>query len=188
MFSRVNRSLLLPITLSVVGCSTADVSVISPAPPSHDLIVLLDYTFEANGIPTLAGWTVRDSSLVHFSDDVPPGGGSFSLVILGRNRETNFVTWSTEAAGGINYLRLSWWAKHTRIATPRATIGLRHGETVEVAHSFAMAEDSSWVSYSVLDTLIAGPGDSLWIKIDSGGNDFSEGTTLYDLVTLKRYR
>ncbi len=157
--------------------------------PTPDLNLLSNSSFELNGTPTLQGWTVLDTSAVHFSTDVPHGGSRHSIVFKAQwfaPWPNNSVFVGLAAQSGMHRYRLSYWGKK---------IGASGGVFVYLNRPTAgnsmlrvslPVVDTLWTLYSHIDTIATTASDSLFINISGGGTEVITGTTYFNTCEFEK--
>lgn len=164
--------LLLIVFASLYGCT--------PTEPSEDKNLIVNSSFEMNSIPSYQGWqfwsNVRSSPT--FSDDVPPAGGTSSIVLsagdgIREELETKFVV----PVGGNRY-KLSFWAKSKGdFGFAQIFFNKSIRETIRI-------QDSVWRYYEVTDSLVIGQGDSFGVLLDAGAT-YRFSQSYFDLFRLE---
>lgn len=147
--------------------------------------LLLNPSFESNGTPSLEHWSVQDTSLVRFSPDVPPGGGSFSVSIEANWGPSGFVRTAVPVPAGAHRCRLSWWGKKTGQIYGGANLGIQKSDTLILFPKVSYTSDSTWTEYSSLDTITTEAGDELVVTFFGGVSQMQTGTTYFDLCSLE---
>jgi hypothetical protein len=170
--------LLLPAVLS---CSKDHITE-----PPRDQNVMIDESFEKDGHASLSGWIPDDTtSHIRFSPDVPSGGNSWSLTIdAGWVPEIYFVSKKVPLFRGTNRYRLSFWAKSKGIPIfAYYVFGKADQPHVE---TLVYPADTAWSIYSVIDTISAGPCDSILVGFSGSTGELVLGPTWFDLVKLEK--
>ena len=153
--------------------------------PAGDENLLINSSFEINGDPSLSGWAVSDTSRVHFSNDVPPDGGSWSISISpGWAPIFYSVTTTVAPPVGTHRYKLSFWTKSPQ-EWGSARLFLKRPDTLMVSCSLSFS-DSSWATHSLLDTLSITSGDSLVVMLTGSWPEIGMGRTHFDLVRLEK--
>jgi hypothetical protein len=143
-------------------------------------------SFESNGSPSLHGWTASDTSLVHFSTDVPPGGGSYSVVVQpGADPLEGAVYTTIGALPGTHIYQLFVWAKAVHWAGDVYVDHLKlNPPATPVLFPGPIIQDTAWVMYAANDTITANAGDSLTIGLEAGSGTAPSSKILFDRCTF----
>jgi hypothetical protein len=153
--------------------------------PTGDENLLINSSFEINGEPSLHGWVVSQPAAVHFSENTPPMGGSWSVAMgPGWIPMVYFISETIAAPEGTHRYTLSFWAKKRDVGGWAEFI-LKQPDSSIVCKTM-LVPDSTWTFYSLLDTVSANDGDSLTIKLTGGWSELAGGETFYDLVRLEK--
>jgi hypothetical protein len=89
---------------------------------------------------------------------------------------------------GTHQYRLSASAKVLRsgiMAGGWISIGIKQGWYLEHTKSYAFT-DTTWREIAIVDTLTTVPGDTLRVRLNGDGTQFSFGYALFDLVHFQR--
>ena len=169
--------LLLIVFASLYGCKK-DSQI--PTGQSEDKNLIVNSSFEMNGIPSYQGWqfwsNVRSSPA--FSDDVPPLGGEWSIVLsVGDRTGANLQTKVAAPVGGNRY-KLSVWAKS------KGDRGIAQLISNKAIRKTIGIQDSVWGYYEVTDSLVTVQGDSLEVLLDAG-TTYSFAQSYFDLSRLE---
>ncbi|MBM3436987.1 MAG: hypothetical protein FJY07_12315 [Bacteroidetes bacterium] len=135
-------------------------------------------SFEINNNPSLDGWSANNSSI--FSNDVPPGGGNWSIMLSADWDPENYVQTSVHLDGGAYRYKLSTWAKKQGEGGAVCLL-LNNAYRKSIA-----VTDTTWNIYTITDTISASAGDNLTIELWGGYSQLSMGTTFFDLCTLQK--
>lgn len=178
-------TIILVIVLSGLSCKDTTTA------PTTDNNLLFNSTFEINGVPGLQGWTVPDTSVVHFSTDVPPSGSGHSIVLhaawYGMWWASNSIYQSFTVPSGTHRYRLSVFGKSTGV--PGRLFAFRNrppGETSPVEFSSLGIVDTVWSFYSQTDTLTTIANDTLFVTIFGGGTESRGGTTYFNTCKFEK--
>lgn len=171
------RISLLFITLIFVSCSN------DPTEPT-DENTLLNTSFEKNGKFSPDGWTLP--ALSDSSNDVPSGGGNFSLVLEATDPPEVYAHITVPAKTQYNNYKLTFWSKSTAVTNNvygKAILSLvRNGSVVK--SSSITVEDIIWKSYSIQDTFSVASGDSFLVQLSAGFSQLFAGKSYFDLCRL----
>lgn len=176
----------LAFLLILLQCHS-DKTPLSPANISDCTGSLIpNCSFEENGEPTLQFWESSDTSAVHFSGEVPPGGGRWSVFVeaswFGPLLGYSHIAYRLPLKQGVHIFRLTFYAKRTALYGSMSLFQIHGNETNQL--KTVTITDSTWTKYQVQDTLTAAPGDSLLIFLTGGGTEVVYSATYYDLVKL----
>ncbi len=163
----------------------------SPTSASGGSIVLFNSSFDSSATPNSNGWRFSDSSLVGFSTDVPPNGGSYSIFLKSSNISYSSAVAAIAVPSGVHIYHLSVWAKSitSKGATggfpPHAYLGVIPTKGNFFLRGFATISDSVWREYSFYDTLTTQPGDSAEILLTPEEENGNSNRTYFDLCRLE---
>ena len=176
------------VALSQFSCAK---SIVGPIPqPAEKLI--LDSSFERDGLPTFEGWRIANPSVTTLVREPAPGGGEWSLGLEADWAPTTGVV--TRPILGVrdgDVLRLSAFVRAVDVEGGGA-IGLSIGPSYGLRTNrakWASTDGTAWTLLSVQDTVSLGPADTVWVALTSGGAEVaprSQGR--FDLVVLSRIR
>lgn len=168
---------LLFLIVVLTSCSN------DPTEPT-DENTLLYTSFEKNGKFSTDGWTLP--SLSDSSNDVPTGGGNFSLVLEATEPPEVYAHITVPVKTQYNNYKLTFWSKSTAVTNNvygKAILSLvRNGSVVQ--SSSITVEDIVWKSYSIQDTFSVASGDSFLVQLSAGFSQLFAGKTYFDLCTL----
>ena len=147
-------------------------------------------SFEENGQPSLSGWNVSDTSMINFSNDVPPDGGKWSLVMYGRNTliqgrvRLNLVSQKVNLLKGTYIYTFSFWAKTDSSNGSVAVLSAIINDTSRFYKNLEIT-NSNWTNYNIVDTLSSANYDSVE-AVFLNGLSFQgvQGKTFFDLCSL----
>ncbi len=179
----MTKELLVGVCLLVCVLLSCKNPVDSQQETSEDLIH--NTSFEINGNPTTNGWTYHSNLAgdTLFSHDVPPSGGSWSLVITVGDRVVRYWSTTVAAPGETQRYRLSVWAKayrDTPISSP-SFVALALNGTVLQRRDI---QDSTWRYYETIDTVSTQMGDSLTVELNAG-TTYRGQRSYFDLCRLE---
>ena len=180
--------LILVFPCIFVACKKSGESLVTP--PTTDINLLTNGSFESNGVPSLQTWrgyNPNDTTRVSFSTDVPPQGGYFSLRLKNEWTFAGGVIAVVPAFLGTHQYRLSAYAKCEPY--PRAhgymTLGFLQSDSLVKENAYFIS-DSGWVACSLIDTLSASSGDSILVGLAGDIFSFAVGYTFFDLCKLEK--
>jgi hypothetical protein len=168
---------LLFLIVVLTSCSN------DPTEPT-DENTLLYTSFEKDGKFSSDGWTLPQLS--DSSNDVPSGGGNFSLVLEATEPPEVYAQITVPVKTEYNNFKLTFWSKSTAVTNNvygKAILSLiRNGAVVQ--SSSVTVEDIIWQSYSIQDTFSVASGDSFLVQLSAGFSQLFAGKTYFDLCTL----
>jgi hypothetical protein len=144
-------------------------------------------TFEVNGLPSLKGWKVAESSTVTFSTDVPFGGGGHSIIIsadVDMPWPANSIYASIPLSQGTHTYRLSFYGKKSGTGGGVIVYYNRPGSTNYRQFMSLSVAKSYWMHYTLSDTLTCKLNDTLFVSIHGGRIEKSGGTTYFNSCML----
>jgi len=172
------------------GCSDNTIFGIWP-PPDGNLVS--NPSFESNISPTLEGWTPEnpDTSLVNFTNDVPPGGGLWSVSLRNVWTFPGKIRYAFPPPTADGRYRLAVWGRAVK------TGGMFAGGTMSLLTSsggvdsvrrYIHFSDSTW-TYGQLDETISAAGvDSVIIQLQGNIDQWSDGYIHFDLCSFELLR
>lgn len=170
------------ILSSLLLCSCSDDTSVSIT--SGETNLLLNPSFEVNANPTLQSWTTNDYPAIKYSGDVPTGGGYWSITIEAVWGTPIYVRTTVLASEGRHIYKFSFMAK-TQGSGGNASLIFVHVRNDSLRKQIQVA-DSTWTSYSLLDTLTISRGDSIAVKLSGGFSQILYGKTFFDLCKLEK--
>ena len=136
--------------------------------PSPDTVNLIgNSSFEIGGQQSLDGWKVYSD--YSFVTDVPTGGGNWALCMpLGWVPAYYYIMTTVPSPAGINRYRLSYYGKIRGIVE----LYMKRNDSLYFRQKlYTEFQNPLWTFYSAFDTLATIPGDSLVVKVISGGGE-----------------
>jgi|GEM_PF-681538 len=177
------------VCLFFLGCSKSE--IITPASTGGGNL-LANPSFENSEIPSLMGWyqSYTDTSILHFSSDVPPGGGKYSVSITNGWGPLPPLMTTVIPPSGTHRYQLSVWSKILPQDFPRfSTTGgmdiIHKTKDSLIYRKRDTFSDSVWAQHFLTDTITSAAGDTLFISLFAGQTQWSSGRTLFDLVAFK---
>lgn len=168
---------LLLTTFIVVSCTE------DPTEPTEEN-TLLYTSFENNGRFSADGWTLP--ALSDSSNDVPSGGGNFSLELEASQPPEVYAETKVPVKTQFNEFKLTFWARSTAVTSGiygKAVLSLvRNGSTIQ--SSSISIDDLIWKDYSIQDTFTVAAGDSFMVQLSGGISQLFASKTYFDLCTL----
>jgi hypothetical protein len=150
------------------------------SPDDLDGNLIMNPSFEENGISTLKGW--ESAGNINFFTDTPPGGGIFSIGLSESNGPPGYVSYSLRVAPGKKIFTFSCWAKTTNL--PGEINVSITGDTVSHSTSIGVT-DSIWTSYTISDTVDFIQDDTLRIFLKGSISQLIPSVTYYDNTFLE---
>ena len=145
---------------------------------------LLYSSFEKNGKFSAAGWSLP--ALANSSNDVPTGGGNFSLLLEASQPPESYAYTKVPVKTQFNNFKLTFWAKSTGVTSGingKAILSLlRNGSVIK--SSSILVDDIIWKSYSIQDTFSVASGDSFRVELTAGKSQLFSGKSYFDLCRL----
>lgn len=169
--------------ISILYLISCKKSLVGPNGSDEYQNMILNSSFEQNGISTLKGWDIETNldSTIKFSGDVPQSGGQWSVEITVGDRVIAKLLTNIVAPAGTHYYRLSVYSK-----TNNTTAALRLYLNKNLRRSITIS-DSSWNIYQAFDTLTTTNSDTLLVELD-GGVTAGYTKTFFDLCQLEKRR
>lgn len=146
--------------------------------------LLINTSFENNGRFSADGWSL--SSLSDSSNDVPPNGGNFSLVIEASQPPEVYSSIKIPVKTQYSKNRLSFWSKASGVSSNvygKAVLSLvRNG--AELQSQSIQIDVIKWELFTLEDTFSVTVGDSFLVKFSGGISQLLSGKTYFDLCQL----
>jgi hypothetical protein len=147
-------------------------------------------SFEINGAPSLARWTLLNPDLAETVNDGAPGSGSWSLKLTADSAPTTAVVWQkVEGVADGDVLTITTYVKAHKWGAL-----YRGGEIIRLTsgsspleggpHSWAASDSTDWVRLTLTDTLSLSPGDSVWVVLSSVPLEDSLAAIWYESIGL----
>lgn len=152
--------------------------------------LLQNPSFELNGQPSISGWTVIDTAMINFSNDVPPGGGKWAIFMYGNNPLSLRPILLRPLSQKVNLLKgsyiytFSFWAKADSTDQSAAFFRAFKSDTLEVDKSIEIT-NSNWTNYNIVATLSSADYDSVEVVFINGNSLINaQGKTFFDHCSL----
>jgi hypothetical protein len=184
---KVIKLTFLILFLLVVVSPGCKESTTGPSQVSANLLV--NSFFESNGMPSLQGWTVSDTSNVHFSKDIPPGGLGLSIILNARwfgPWPNGSIYQMVEAPVGNHRYRLSVFGKRIGVG---GAVDVHVGfpaDTNSIRRISLSVQDTVWTYYSLTDTITIRANDILYLTISGGATEIRSGTSWFNSCTVEK--
>jgi hypothetical protein len=152
--------LTLLTTLIALSCKNTGVG------PELAKNLILNSTFQDHLLPSLKGWTVKDSSGLHFSKDIPSEGSGYSL-----DFSVPFTSIYTALTGltGTHQYRLSVFAKSEDVLSGSVFMEIHYHDGSRRSIHYSSVGDTLWTLHSSKDTLEMNGLDTIFIYINGAG-------------------
>jgi hypothetical protein len=171
--------LIVILTLLIFSCNEDEIT----EPTEENL--LINTSFENNGRFSADGWTL--SSLSDSSNDVPPNGGNFSLVIDASQPPEVYSSIKVPVKTQYSKNRLSFWSKASGVSSSvygKAVLTLvRNG--AEIQSQSIQIDVIKWQLFTLEDSFSVAEGDSFLVKFSGGISQLLSGKTYFDLCQLQ---
>lgn len=167
------------ITFAIVSCNKKD----TPVSSSGNLIS--NESFElSDGTGTVDGWDAHNYT---FASDVPPGGGSVSLMLTpGIDPDEAYADYTVSNLSGSHSFTLTCYVKCGGFRTGSMTLDLVGSDGSVSQLGYQSSYDSTWVKLTISSTATLGSGDKLKIHLSAGYVDMADPSLYadFDLVKL----
>lgn len=148
--------------LIIASCQEDENEIITPGTN-----VLVNTTFEKGDSASADGWIISPPPLGGFSEDIPPGGGNYSLQLQASNPEGGRATITVPVILEKPVYEFTFWAKTYENSNSVFLDFISSSETPQT--DTILVRDSVWTEYSfTTDTLQVSQGDSLRITFQAG--------------------
>jgi len=161
-------------SLFIYGCTEEETT------EPTDENTLLSSSFEKNGKFSPDGWSLP--ALADSSNDVPTGGGNFSLLLEASQPPEVYAQIKVPVKTDYNEFKLTFWSKYSVIEGKVILSLVRNGSVID--SSSIMVDDIIWKSYSIQDTFSIAAGDSFMVQVTAGISQLLPGKTYFDLCRL----
>ena len=178
---RINQhvfSILLFSIIFLLGCSDNK----NPVTPTPDSNILLNSSFEKNGIANTEGWEISARPYGEIANEAPTGGGNYCLKLEASN-PGGMAKRQIPAVSSKEIYKLSFWAK-TNQPSSKAFFELIRNGLVENQTELSVI-DTTWTEYSVKDTFQVMSGDSLRITFQERITQLQMFESYFDLVKVE---
>lgn len=170
------------LTLLTLACSDDRTSV-SPNGAGN---MITNSSFEDLDGPSTYGWLVNEE-LAGFDEDVPPGGGGWSLALYhGMPPEWGSARTIITNQAGKHIYCLTSWAKSTGVGGAVYFGKWSGNDWVQEKHVMIPPDANSWTAYKIIDTLDVQVADTLGITLLGYGLEVELGSVLFDLIQLRK--
>jgi len=163
-----NRTTLLLFTL-LLATSCKETST----GPTTGNNLLSNSTFQVNGVPSLQGWTVSDTSGAEFSTNVPYGGAGHSIGLKPMGIPASplgAIYQAIPSPVGTHRYLISVFGKTTGIAGEVAiSLNRPYSNLWKGWFPGIRVSDTTWTFYSRADTLTAAADDTIFVILSGGG-------------------
>ena len=149
--------------------------------------LLLNGSFESDGLPALEGWSPGNSDLATIVSPGGPSGGNWSLrLVADWAPTTGFVTQAISGVQNGDVLVLRANVKAEGMYGGGA-IALVTGPTIWSGQRVSVGTDSgTWDALQLVSTLEIADGDSVWVCLTSFDTEIVPRVGLFDSVSLVR--
>lgn len=175
------KNFLFLFTLLLFLYSCAEEETTEPT----DENLLVNTSFEKNGQASSEGWILPSGS--EFATDVPPNGGSYSLVLEATQPPEDYAFIKVPVKTQYPINKLTFWAKSTGVTNNiygKAILSLvRNGS--QIKSNSILVDGIVWQSYSIRDTFNVADGDSFMVQFTAGISQLLSGKTYFDLCQLQ---
>lgn len=168
--------ILLFILFALFICGCTEEETTEPT----DENTLLSSSFEKNGKFSSDGWSLP--AFADSSNDVPTGGGNFSLVLDASSPPEVYAQIKVPVKTNYNEFKLTFWSKYSVIEGKVILSLVRNGSVID--SSSIMIDDIIWKSYTIQDTFTVAAGDSFMVQLTAGISQLLPGKTYFDLCRL----
>ncbi len=154
----------------------------STSGPYNNHNLLSNSIFWEDGKPSLKGWIVEDTSVVHFSTDVPQNGSGSSIVMhaewFGPWQSNSIYAAILPPLEGSHYYTLSAFGKNSGVSGS-ISVFLNRPSTPNssLIKSLRINNSQTWFYYSQMDTVTTSSVDTLFVVINGGESESAGGTT-----------
>jgi hypothetical protein len=176
MHLKLFTQILLLISFAIFICGCTEEETTEPT----DENTLLYSSFEKNGKFSSDGWSLP--ALADSSNDVPTGGGNFSLLLEASQPPEVYAQIKVPVKTDYNEFKLTFWSKYSVIEGKVILSLVRNGSVID--SSSIMVDDIIWKSYSIQDTFSIAAGDSFMVQVTAGISQLLPGKTYFDLCRL----
>lgn len=145
--------------------------------------LIVNHSFEDESGRSLGGWVFDGVDEPAFSENVPAGGGCWSVGLMpGWIPQTNSLAYTVAAPPGTHIFEFTFKARRDAV-DGLAKLVLKRPDVILIRRTIGISS-AGWTTYSVMDTITAEAGDSIVVHLDGGVTEVAGGHTWYDLVKL----
>jgi hypothetical protein len=158
-FEMLNKFLFVFFLLFII-CSCNEEE---PTAPTEENL-LLSNSFEKNGQPSSEGWTLPSGS--EYSTNVPPNGGSYSLVLEATQPPEEYAFIKVPVKTEYTIDQLTFWAFSSGVSSNiygRAILSVVRNGSMVKSRSIVV-DGIVWKNYSIRDTFNVAAGDSVYCR------------------------
>ncbi len=147
--------------------------------------LILNSSFEENGHQSLKYWYVDSTQIPYFDNDVPSGGGKWSIYLEASwyGPLPKSPSYLLPLSSGEHILDFSLWGKYKSVCG--AAFLIQKNKDKQNIVGQIRIEDKNWTKYSLRDTVQLDANDSLIVLLYGGGSEVVTGETHFDLVEVK---
>ena len=176
----LNITLMMCFLFTLTNCNSNTNPVIF-----KDTNIVINSSFEEDGHPSLNDWIVDSTQVPYFDNDVPPGGGKWSLYLKANwyGPLPKTPLYFLPLSSGEHIINLSVWGKFKSIRGSVFLL-LKNDNKQNVVGQISI-ENTTWTKYSLIDTVRINSGDSLFVLLFGGGTELVDGSTYFDLVEFR---
>ncbi len=169
---------LIVLMLITLSCSKKE----NPVNPPSDSNVILNSSFEKNGVPDNDGWTISARPLGEITTDAPPGGETYCLKLEASN-PGGMATIKVPVVTNKQVYNFIFWAKTNQPSSSAFFDLIRNGQIQNSEELNIM--DTTWTEYSLVDTLQVMSGDSIRITFSERLSPLQFFESYFDLVKVE---
>lgn len=169
---------LTVLSVLMFSCSKEE-NPVTPPPESN---ILLNSSFEKNGLPDDDGWTISVRPLGEITNQAPPNGGTFCLKLEASN-PGGMATKTIPVMMDKQVYKFSFWAKTNEPSSVSSFELIRNGQVEN--HTELSITDTLWTEYSIVDTFQVVNNDSLRITFQERFTPLLMLESYFDLVKVE---
>jgi len=169
--------------MTLLACREEIPTSAGTTPPDQS-VVFLNSSFELGGGSTLLGWTPSNTNLTTFTIDTPPEGGMWAISMNSSPGPAAHIQALFPTNAGTSVYKVSVWAKYLRT---QGTISIIQKDQANTTIRASMnVQDTVWNSYVLFDTLSTISGDSIGVRLSGGITEITTGIVIFDLCLFER--
>jgi hypothetical protein len=152
--------------------------------------VLFSSSFERNDNPNLDEWSPVGSPEAESVMDAPPGGGLWSVSLIGGNPPSGGLATALPDVRNGDLIRVTAYVRSASLFGG-ADVSLLTDSTADHGYRHVRSRrstDTAWTRVEFVDTVDARPGDSTWVKLWPLYNPIMGPRGLVDLVKVERLK
>jgi hypothetical protein len=183
--------LILTISCEKEDEQEKDIEENQPGDTTINENLIKNPNFEENGDFTYDHWLPVDTFYLDCSEETPDDNEKWSLKLIGGSTQGNLIenyidTYVIADSSGLQQYNLEAWMKNnTDKAIGSIHIGILNNNNITQDSLITSQPIETWEKYTVHKSLDVQPGDTIIIRLKTGGSPVASYYTLFDKLSLK---